>query len=426
MQNDRLLTAGTHEAPIPKVETCRTNRQFVAMVSAGRDEVVVESAPGLEPLAQQQHEWNALKEILPGNITQAYLVQAGTADPRLRFNTVSRSVKDLSGARITLAETMLAIDPAGAYRAEAIYRINNSTEQFLEIELPEGVGFGPRTSTASRSSPRRSPRAADDRSVRIPLVKTAAGDRDYKLVLKYGGRTGSLGTLTQVNFPLLRTDKKITVEKSQVRLYLPDTYRWFDFGGTMRHAESEQDMIAGNVAADIKETERLLDVLRHGDPFAKVRATNNLKQLAIVLDNSRSMSVRDGEGSETGKVLRKEQETMSEVQKAIQEQEQAGEKGAGEQDNRFRMNSLYAGQVNTRARNVVDDLGNNFDATLPPQPQGQKGEGQFNPLWLANSQLENPAGLPGEDNAGRKGAARETKEGGQTLSRLAKGRISAP
>ena len=98
VQNDRLLTSQTHEAPIPKLQTCRANRQFVAMVSAGRDEVVVESASELELLGRQQKEWTALKEILPGNITQAYLVQPGAADPQLKFKTRSRSVKELPGS----------------------------------------------------------------------------------------------------------------------------------------------------------------------------------------------------------------------------------------------------------------------------------------------------------------------------------------
>ena len=70
VQNDRLLTSQTHEAPIPKLQTCRANRQFVAMVSAGRDEVVVESASELELLGRQQKEWSVLKEILPGNIAR--------------------------------------------------------------------------------------------------------------------------------------------------------------------------------------------------------------------------------------------------------------------------------------------------------------------------------------------------------------------
>ena len=37
VENDRLLTPGAHEAPIPTVELGRTNRRYVAIESAGRD-----------------------------------------------------------------------------------------------------------------------------------------------------------------------------------------------------------------------------------------------------------------------------------------------------------------------------------------------------------------------------------------------------
>ena len=70
-------------------------------------------------------------------------------------------------------------------------------------------------------------------SVRIPLIKTAPGELCYDVVLKYGGRMPALGTLGHVEFPLIHCEN-IRPDLSQVRLYVPDRYRWFDFGGTMR------------------------------------------------------------------------------------------------------------------------------------------------------------------------------------------------
>ena len=207
-------------------------------------------------------------------------MQPGAADPRLKFKTRSRSVKEFLGARISLAETVLSIDPSGAYRAEQTYRMNNSTEQFLEIELPEGARLWTAYVDGQPVKPTEVPGVASDLAVRIPLLKTASGERDYKVVLKYGGSGPALGTLSRTSFPFLRP-QHITVERSQVRLYVPQTHAWFDFGGTMRRASSEEDMAAGNVAADIKETQRLLDVFRHGDEFARARAGYNLKQIGL-------------------------------------------------------------------------------------------------------------------------------------------------
>ena len=53
-----------------------------------------------------------------------------------------------------------------------------------------------------------------------------------------------MGGLTTVRFPLIHTEN-IHVEESQVRLRLPETHRWFDFGGSMRLVEDEEELLAG-------------------------------------------------------------------------------------------------------------------------------------------------------------------------------------
>jgi hypothetical protein len=63
------------------------------------------------------------------------------------------------------------------------------------------------------------------------LIKTAEGDTDYAVVLKYGGWLQPVGIVDRVAFPLMRT-VNINVELSRVRLRVPETHAWFDFGGT--------------------------------------------------------------------------------------------------------------------------------------------------------------------------------------------------
>ena len=41
-----------------------------------------------------------------------------------------------------------------------------------------------------------------------------------------------------------------------MRLYLPEQYRWFDFGGTMRLVGEEADLQAGYVKFQTKQTEQ--------------------------------------------------------------------------------------------------------------------------------------------------------------------------
>ena len=86
--------------------------------------------------------------------------------------------------------------------------------------------------------------ASSSQRVRIPLIKTAEGDLDYPVVIKYGGTTSVPGLFSRVQFPLIHT-LNINVELSQVRLRLPESFDWFNFHGTLGRVQSESDLQAG-------------------------------------------------------------------------------------------------------------------------------------------------------------------------------------
>jgi hypothetical protein len=375
--NDRLLAPEGLRAPIPKV-LGTVRRQFVIVESAGRDEVVVEGLQEMEPLAREQPEFRELEARLKGKITQAYAVRPQAQDPRLSFKTMSRETVQAVGARIGLAETTLVLDPHGAYRAAVTFRLNNATEQFLAVELPEGAALWTAWVAGEPVKPAQAA-GAGDRVVRVPLVKTAPGDRDYSVVLKYGGRMGPLDTVAKVQFPLVRT-QNIEVEQSHVRLHLPESYSWFKFDGTMRRAE-ESELSQEKAAYEGKAVQRLVDTYRQAtDPFAKVRALNNLKQQVTTLnDSSSSMSVR-----ENATVLHDAEQVLRQADQPASKEEIG--------DNRKLLNDLYAEQRNGRAKNVVSNLDSNW--SLPANaaaPQGEQAGAGLNPQWLTNSRLENPA-----------------------------------
>jgi len=399
VENDRLLTPESQAAPIPIVETDRpgqtwqTNRQFVALESAGRDEVVVEKADGLERLSRQQRDWQTLKSRLGGGITLAYVVRRDAQEARLEFALRQRAALETAGARIGLAETNLVVDVGGAYRGEQIYRMDNTTEQFLQIKLPEGARLWTARVAGEPVKPTEVPGAKDPRLVRIPLVKTAPGDLDYAVVLKYGGQMPPLGSLgaarVPVRFPLVRT-ANINVELSQVRLYLPETHRWFDFDGTMTPVTDEEDLTAGYISYQTKVAERLAETVQHAGEFAQVRAANSLLNLKRALDFGGYGSVSRRYGGE--KVRREYEKNVSVLRDAERQLAQLGEavKEDVELDNRDRLNELYQRQQTDRARNVVQGLGRNFR-----EPEDRKAsevagkEVRFSTEWLDKSQLSN-------------------------------------
>ena len=69
----------------------------------------------------------------------AYLVQPGAGAAALGFHLKRQEELKTAGARIDLAQTTIVVDTNGAYRAKVEFSLDNSSEQFLDVELPEGA-----------------------------------------------------------------------------------------------------------------------------------------------------------------------------------------------------------------------------------------------------------------------------------------------
>ncbi len=403
VENDRLLKAETtYEVPIPVVETSQTTRRFLTLETAARDEVVFDMPAGLDALSRQQKQWQTLASILGQAVSQAYLVQPGMAAPRLAYHTQPRQVVQTAGASIGLAETDLIADANGAYRGRVVFRVDNKTEQFLELQLPEGATLWTVRVAGEAVKPTEVPDASNDRLVRIPLIKTAAGDLDYEVSAIYAGKLPALGSVASVQFPFVRT-RNINVARSQVRLHVPKTYRWVRFTGTMGEPKQEGDLAAGYVAYQTNLTQRLLDTLRHGGKFSKVRAAANLESLsqklgADVDDYRQQADISSNE--EFTEALEANQRVL---QQAVDASHEVTVQSQGETSyNRDRLNDYFEGQQAQRASNVAKDLGRNWgdQGTAPEAPR--KAPTGFNKKWLDKNQLTQPVekGKPeGSDEA---------------------------
>ncbi|MCX5683674.1 MAG: hypothetical protein NT049_08320, partial [Planctomycetota bacterium] len=391
VENDRLLTDAAHEAPIPVVETGRADRRYVSLESAGRDEVIVVKSAGLEPLSRQQKEWEAVAGMLRGGQTTAFIVAAGAEKPALEFRTKERAAVETVKARIGLAQAVLVMDENGAYRAQQTYRVDNRTEQFLEIQLPEGAALWAVQVAGEAVKPTVLPDAARQGRVRVPLVRTAAGDLDYAVVLKYGGKLPPLESLrVSVDFPLIRT-VNINVELSQVELHLPETLDWTYWRGSMRRVAEEGEFEAGVLSYQNRQAEGLVETLRFGNPFEKARAASNLKSLSLGIQQNQA-GWSDYNANKDFRVQYDNAQVI--VQKANQEIESQARQGEAElTGNNDRLRDAYGDQRNVRANNIVSSLGDNWTGgvTMPKSETAAKAEGQtrFNREWLAKNSLEN-------------------------------------
>jgi len=425
LENDRSADPQQLEAapfaPIPVVETGRTDRRLVTLETAARHRVVEAEPHGLTRLSPELKEWQTLRDTLGHDIHRAFLVEPGAKDPKLVLATRPRPTVETTGARIWLAETELVMDSNGAYRGAVVFRVDNTTEQYLEVELPAGARLWTAVVEGEPVKPAKVPSSPGGELVRIPLLKTQPGDPDYAVAIIYGGKRAALGGISRVDFPLVHT-RNIPVDRSLVRLYVPKTHRWLHFGGTMGPPAEEADLIAAKGAYQAEKAESLLSEFRRADTksFAKVRAATNLKrQLVILSDSSDSMS-SFSPNANLEQQLAANAGVIDQVQQELEQLDRTPEDSAVQADNRDRLNDLFVGQKIARSSNVVQDIGGNFSQTTIEQPEGAGEAGElvfFNGRWLDKNKLYNPyvGGKPDEDG-GKEGDRPVAGKDGKPLS----------
>ncbi|MCB9875293.1 MAG: hypothetical protein H6821_14050 [Planctomycetaceae bacterium] len=391
--NSRSLSSEDYTAPVPTIETGSTDFRYVVIESAGRDEVVVTKNEGFLELNRQLSQWKQLAQILPGSITQAYVAREAAEKPELSIATRQRATVETAGASIGLAQTLLMVDANGAYRGMQEYRVDNKTEQFLEIELPDGAKLWTVLVAGEAVKPTTVPNAATTGRVRVPLIKTQTGDLDYSVTLKYGGDLKQLRSLRNTSFPLMKTIN-INVQQSHVRLRLPESQRWFNFSGSMRHVTDVGELAADYVSYQTKQVQRLLQVVNSDsyDAFSKVRAENNIKLQVQQSQLQSQNSFGELYGSSSNRRLQSELQSNSgvvlEAEKQIQQNAQASPE-ADNFGNTFRLRQLYKEQATNRASDVVGGLDNNFDVVTDSRDKEVAvGEKRFNEAWFYSNQLK--------------------------------------
>lgn len=394
VEHDRLLTDKPQVVSIPQSLTGTTAQRFVVIENSGRDEVVEVKRTGLEVVTRQQQAWQEVSRLLSGGvdtITQAY-VAVGDSAPSLTFKTQQNQQVLTAKARIEFARTRLLVDEAGGYRAYVMFQINNSTEQYLDIALPSGAQLWTALVKGQPVKPVEHEPAVVGK-MRIPLIKSAAGSGDYTVEIKYGGNLGRLKTLKQVNFPLIRTEN-INVEQSQVQLYLPEGYEWPYFGGTMSRVKNEEDLEKGFQQYFQRKVTEAKQALQSDDLNTQLRAQANLSGLMQTWQFNKSNRAASNLSNSLGLA----EQNYFELQSAQQEaNQQVQDQLAGPQvdDNRGRLNDAWANQKVARSKNVVTQLGSNFDVPTDAKEGqangGKQGELAYNPNFLKGNKLDTEA-----------------------------------
>ncbi len=149
VQKDSPLPSGVHLVPIPVILTGAVENRFVTLENSGRDEIVVDSLKGITQLVRGDSQWVKLQSLLGGKSADVYRIDerpvtAAANDPdspnnsSMAFRSQSRSVVETASARIGLAQCVIAVDESSNYRATQEFRVENTSEAYLELEMPAG------------------------------------------------------------------------------------------------------------------------------------------------------------------------------------------------------------------------------------------------------------------------------------------------
>lgn len=400
IEDDRELTSAVQAVPVPIIETGTTDRRIITLENASRDEIVVKDLKGVERLDRAQLLQSFPNDLLGGKSSEAYIVLDSDSEPTLTYETNFREMLSTVGARIGLSHALVVVDEIGTYRAMQELRIENRTEPFLEIELPPESRLWT-VSVAGEPVKPASVKDAPDHNglrIRIPLVKTAEGDLDYPVVLKYGGQLPPPGWFKRMEIPFIRTIN-INVELSQVRLRLPESYQWFNFDGTLGRVESEGDLQAGWLSfrtRQLSELTQLIGPAGSKNPYSQARASNNLKQLEQSLSaENREQMASQSQSLELQKQVSANSAALQNAQQQVQQFDQEGTTIA--KDNRDILNSFYESQFNGRSLNALDALGRNFAVDSAPATNAPVVQEEFQSQWFSKNKLDvdSPADIKG-------------------------------
>jgi uncharacterized protein YjbI with pentapeptide repeats len=246
-------------------------RRDVVVHNASRGEVAAEAGPGLEA------------QPLDGSAAAG----AGTAVARFRAEggegALTVGVRELAAesileASVDFAELTTVVGRDGLARTRAAYRLQNRSEQYLRLRLPEGVAVWGATVAGSGVRPARGTDEAGP-LVLVPLVRTGAGDLAFEVVLVYAEDLGGPLGWTQTIEPAAPEVVGIPVTHTIWHLWLPDGFEPGDFDANLEEVLD----VAGErlkLATRQEELRRLDRTISTGNEQERQVALDNLNKLA--------------------------------------------------------------------------------------------------------------------------------------------------
>ncbi|HIA62057.1 MAG TPA: hypothetical protein EYN93_04035 [Planctomycetaceae bacterium] len=411
VENDRE-PGGRNRVPVPIVENAEVQQQYISLESSGDVvEEVLDSMSNVVALNRQQEQWEQLTAVIGERVLKAFVVQGDVGQAVLEFRTQSRDIVDKDEAKIRMATTSLIVDYAGTYRGKIEFLVDNQKEQFLEIQMPP---LSQLWSVLVAGEPVKPVVTGVAGQIRLPLVKTNAGDLSYRVVIHYAGRMTAITQYGKLSsLPFIRTTN-IHAEKLFLKLYLPKRHNWYGFGGDaepLNHqSNSGWGMFAGRdisrytsgelqtrqaIVVNAEVSGKLKRATKSGNDYEKIRLYNSLQTQT---DLNAYLGQRD--------ISQRNEKDLAELGEQVLDlvEDNSSDQKTDELmfDNRARLLQGFEQQSNGFSRNAVNQLGSNFDVPVVNSTAKPSGKKEADGRWFRSNDLLAPQGGEGKSGEANK------------------------
>jgi len=249
------IDASTKVLKIPRIETEAPEgyRTIVAVQNISRHDINVKDRTNLADLPVSEQ-----RKLMPSEMRQSlqYVFQSFEDNWSLSLDFTPAKMAARIQAVVDLLALTTVIDRNGRCRYEARVALQNRSEQFLRVKVPEGLRLW---SANVAGQPVKPVTAADSPAgeVLIPLVKTSPGGLPYDVYLYFAGSAVKpLNGITRLKPPAISI-VGMPVMQTTWSLRLPDGYRYFRPGGNMSPVAGTVEMLSLGIEAQLGQLKRL-------------------------------------------------------------------------------------------------------------------------------------------------------------------------
>lgn len=253
------IESSTKELSMPVIDTNSPEgwRTIVAVQNISRHEIKIQDSNNLTVLALSEQQ-----SLMPAQMRESlqYVFQSFERDWKMSLALTQAKEAARIQAVVDLLAMTTVINRDGRCRYEVRVALQNRSEQFMKVQIPEGLNLWSASVASQPVKPVRDANSAKG-SVLIPLVKTSPGGLPYDIVMYFAdeGDKPLVNPFDGINKlkPPAISIIGMPVTRTTWSLRLPSGYKYISPGGNMSQVAGMVEMLILNNEARIEQLKRL-------------------------------------------------------------------------------------------------------------------------------------------------------------------------